>query len=96
MQGRRPARRETRELIPFIIDERLSLYFKQHRENGRRETQRSEEFLKLLQEKAPELTEEFEKYLDWVAEFRKEDQTGLYLFGIHDGIQLMRNMIIAS
>ena len=85
---------ETRELIQFIIDERLSLYFKLHVENGRREAQRSEEFLKLLKEKAPELTEEFENYLDWIAEFRKEDQEGLYLFGVRDGIQLLRDIII--
>lgn len=46
--------------------------------------------------KYSKVTEEFENYLDWVAEFGKEDQEGLYLFGVHDGIQLMRDMIITS
>lgn len=84
---------DTKELIPFIIDERLSLYFRQHRENGRKEAQRSEEFLKRLQEKVPELSEEFENYLDWAAESGKEDQEGLYLLGVRDGIRLLRHIM---
>ncbi len=87
---------DTKELIPFIIDERLSLYFSQNRENGRGEAKRSGEFLKLLQEKSSELTEEFEKYLDRVAELRKEDQEGIYLFGVRDGIQLLRHIMTAN
>lgn len=87
---------DTKELIGFIISERLSLYFSQNRENGRREAGWSEEFQRLLEEKAPDLSGEFEGYLDRVAELDLADKEKIYLFGIHDGIRLMRDIVGAS
>ncbi len=52
--------------------------------------------MKLLQDKAPELSEEFGNYLDCVAELRKNDQEGLYLLGVRDGIQLLRHIMTAN
>lgn len=81
------------EIIELIVQERLSLYFKENLEHGREEVKRSDEFLTLLKEKAPELAEEFQKYLNWLAEHGGDEQEGIYLFGLHDGIRLMRDII---
>lgn len=54
---------------------------------------RSNEFLALLNQKAPEPTEEFNIYLDWIASHGGDEQEGIYLFGLHDGIRLMRDII---
>lgn len=86
---------DTKELTGLIISERLSLYFSRNRQSGIKETQRSGKFRELLEEKAPELTEEFEKYLDWLTQSQGEEQKKLYLFGVHDGIRLMRDIISA-
>lgn len=40
---------------------------------------RSDEFLALLQEKAPELAEEFKNYLDWIAAHGGDEQEGLFV-----------------
>lgn len=81
------------ELTDLIINERLSLYFKQNREHGIKENQRSEEFQRLLKEKAPNLLDAFGKYLDSVTELDAADNENIYLFGVHDGIRLMRDII---
>ncbi len=54
---------------------------------------RSDEFLALLEEKAPELAEEFNAYLDWIASHGGDEQEGIYLYGLHDGIRLMKDII---
>lgn len=57
---------------------------------------RSDEFLALLEEKAPELAEEFNAYLDWIASHGGDEQEGIYLYGLHDGIRLMKDIIGAA
>ena len=57
---------------------------------------RSDEFLALLEEKAPELAEEFNAYLDWIASHGGDEQEGIYLYGLHDGIRLMKDIISAA
>lgn len=85
-----------KELIGMIVGERLTVYFSQNRENGRKESQQCEKFQKLLEEKAPDLSGEFEKYLDCVTELDMTDKEKIYLFGVHDGIRLMRDIISTS
>lgn len=84
---------EIREMIELMIQERLSLYFKKNNGPGMARLQRSNEFLALLEEKAPELAEEFNAYLDWIAAHGGDEQEGIYLYGLHDGIRLMRDII---
>ena len=57
---------------------------------------RSDEFLALLEEKAPELAEEFNAYLDWIASHGGDEQEGIYLYGLHDSIRLMKDIIGAA
>ena len=40
---------------------------------------RSDEFLDLLEKKAPELVNEFNLYLDWIASHGDDEQEGIYL-----------------
>lgn len=69
---------ERNELIEFIIQERLSAYFKENMEHGREEVKQSDAFLALLKEKSPDLEKEFQKYLDWTAIYSGEGQRGIY------------------
>lgn len=84
------------EMIELIIQERLSEYFKKNNGPGMERLHRSNEFLALLEENAPELAEEFNIYLDWIAAHGGDEQEGIYLFGLHDGIRLMRDIIGAA
>ena len=86
-------RMEKNGLIELIIQERLSMYFRKNLEYGREEVKRSDDFLALLKENVPDLSEEFQTYLDWTAIHSGEEQKGIYLFGIHDGIRLMQDII---
>ena len=56
-----------KEIVELVIQERLSLYFKKNDEPGMARMKRSDEFLALLKEKNPDLAEEFNAYLDWIA-----------------------------
>lgn len=82
-----------KELIELNIQERLSEYFKKNDGPGMARLKRSEEFLALLEEKAPNLVDEFQKYLDWIASHGGDEQEGIYLFGLHDGFWLMLDML---
>ena len=68
------------ELIEFIIQERLSDYFKENLGYGKEEVKRSDDFLALLIEKAPGLEKEFQKYLDWTAIHSGEEQKGIFIW----------------
>lgn len=87
---------EKNEMIELIIQERMALYFKENDGPGKERLQRSNEFLALLEDKAPELAEEFNAYLDWIAAHGGDEQEGIYLFGLHDGIRLMRDILNAG
>ena len=87
---------EKREMIELIIQERLSLYFQKNSAPGMARMKRSDAFLALLEEKAPELAEEFQNYLDWIAAHGGDEQEGIYLYGLHDGIRLMKDVIMVA
>lgn len=87
---------DTKELAGLIISERLSLYFSRNRENAIKEARQSEEFQRLLEKEAPTLTGEFERYLDNAADLEMADKERICLFGIHDEIRLMRDIISAG
>lgn len=84
---------EEKELIELIIHERLSLYFKENPINSQEEMKKSDEFLLLIKKNAPELEKEFLSYLDWIAEHSGNEQENLYLFGVWDGVRLMKNIL---
>lgn len=79
-----------KELIELNIQERLADYL---RKNGTLGTEKSDEFLLLLKDKAPDLVKKFQDYLDWTAEQHGNEQEAFYLFGLKDGFWLMLNMI---
>ncbi len=81
------------EMIELMVQERLAFYFKKNDGPGMERMKKSDEFLALLKERAPELTEEFKNYLDWIAAHGGDEQEGIYIFGLHDGIQLMKDVI---
>ena len=59
---------EENTLIDLVIQERLSIYFKRNFKHGQEEVKKADEFLLLIKEKAPELEEDFQNYLNWTAE----------------------------
>lgn len=84
---------DTEELRDFIIQERLSLYFRSNIENSHEENKRNEEFVNRLMEIAPGLEKEYLEYMDWLALHSSKEQKGIYLFGVHDGIQLIKSIM---
>lgn len=84
---------DTEELRDFIIQERLSLYFRNNIENSHEEVKKDEEFLKKLISKAPELEKEYREYLDWLSIHNSSNLEGIYLFGVHDGIHLIQKIM---
>ena len=84
---------DKQEMIELMVQERLSFYFKKNDGPGMARLHRSNEFLALPEEKAPGMTEDFKVYLDWIAAHGGDEQEGIYLFGLHDGIRLMRDII---
>lgn len=84
---------ERKELSELVIQERLSIYFKRNFKYGQEEVKKADEFLLLIKEKAPELEEDFQNYLNWTAEHGGDEQEGLYLFGLADGVRLMKDIL---
>ena len=84
---------DKKEMVELMVQERLSLYFMKNNAPGMARMKRSDDFLDLLEKKAPELVNEFNLYLDWIASHGGDEQEGIYLFGLHDGIRLMRDII---
>jgi hypothetical protein len=82
-----------KEMIELMIQERLSLYFKKNGGPGKERMKRSEEYMALLEENAPEMAAEFQNYLDWIAAHGWDEQQGIYIFGLHEGIRLMWEII---
>lgn len=91
--GKKGEKMDKREMIELMIQERLASYFKENDGPGKERFNKSNEFLTLLNEKAPDLVEEFKNYLDWIAAHGGDEQEGIYLFGLHDGIRLMKDVI---
>ena len=87
---------EIKELTRLIISERLGYYFRQNRENGIKENRHSLEFRRLLEERNPDLSDVFAEYLERRVKLEAAEQENIYLFGVHDGIRLMRDIIGAS
>lgn len=84
---------DTEELRDFIIQERLSLYFRNNIENSHEEVKKDDEFLKKLVDKAPELEKEYREYLDWTSTHNSKSMEEIYLFGVHDGIHLVKKIM---
>lgn len=84
---------DNKEMKELMVQERLSFYFKKNDKPGLARLQKSNEFLSLLEKESPELVDEFNTYLDWIASHGGDEQEGIYLFGLHDGIRLMRDII---
>lgn len=82
-----------KEMIELMIQERLSIYFQKNQEPGMDRMKRSDEFMNLLKEKAPELVDEFQNYLDWIASHGGDEQEGIYVFGLQEGIRIMWDII---
>ena len=84
---------ETEELKDFMIQERLSLYFRNNREKSNEENEKNDEFLKKLTEMVPSFENAYLTYMHWLTAHSSKDQLRIYLFGVHDGIRLMKEIM---
>ncbi len=75
------------EMKEFLIHERISEYFRLHKKNRDKEAKQYETWVGRLKEIEPALARDFQEYMDWLAEHSGNDQEGLYLFGVKDGIR---------
>ena len=87
---------DAKELTRMIISERLGYYFQQNRVNSLKENRQNLEFRKLLEERNPNLADAFAEYLERRVKLEATNQENIYLFGLHDGIRLIRYIISAE
>ncbi len=89
---------EFKELIDLVIQERASAYLKDNITRGREDAKRSDEFLRLIKDTVADSRESeslqaaFYTYLDCIACSSGDEQEGLYLFGVADGLYLARQI----
>lgn len=84
---------ELEELKELFVNERISVYLQAHLEHGREELAKSEEFATMLDLICPQLTLEFEHYINWMANHGGDEQIGLYLHGLRDGCRIMMELL---
>ncbi len=86
------------EMKELWVQERASVYLKNHIARGREDAKRSEEFLRLIKDTVADSQESeslqaaFYTYLDYIACSSGDEQEGLYLFGVADGLYLARQI----
>lgn len=84
---------DTEKLIELLIQERLSFYFKTNEKNKNEEVKKFECWKQRLLKINPELAEEYQEYMDWLAEHSGNEQEGIYVFGMCDGIRIMKKIM---
>ncbi len=89
------------EIKDLWVQERASAYLKNNIAHGKEDVKKSEEFIQLIKDTITDSQESetlraaFNEYLDWTAA-NSDEQEGLYLFGLADGLYLasqIRQMI---
>ena len=83
---------EMKDMIELFVSERTTAYLRGHTENSQTEYDMNMQLLDLLKEKYPALAKRYEEHLDRLVELEGDDQMGLYLFGLNDGLKLARYM----
>lgn len=84
---------EDREMVEFLIQERVGLYINRHGEQRTKEWQEFELWKQRLEEKFPEIAVEFQDYMNRMALNEGSDQEGLYMHGFRDGVKLMKEIM---
>lgn len=87
---------ELNELKELFVNERVSYYLKSDRSNKPRLWELFEKWKPIIDNNAPELAEQFQEYMDEVAELEGIDQENLYKFGFVDGVKVMMDVIIEA
>lgn len=87
---------ENQSLKEFLIQDRLSIFLKDHYKNREKEPDREAAFREYLQrevpEKAPQIIDEFIRFMDWIGVDTGEQMEGAYKMGVKDGIRLMKEI----
>lgn len=87
---------ENQNLKEFLIQDRIALFIRDHNQNKAKEPDKKVAFREYLQrevpEKAPQIIDEFIKYMDWIGVDTGERMEGAYKMGVKDGIRLMKEI----
>lgn len=87
---------ENQSLKEFLIQDRLSIFLKDYYKNREKEPDREAAFREYLQrevpEKAPQIIDEFIRFMDWIGVDIGERMEGTYEMGVKDGIRLMKEI----
>lgn len=81
-----------KDMIDLFVAERTTAYLHSHIENSHKEYDMNMKWVDLLKEKDPALAKRYEEHLDRLVELEGDDQMGLYLFGLNDGLKQARYM----
>ena len=83
---------EMKDMIELFVSERTTAYLHSHIENSHKEYDMNMKWVDLLKEKDAALAKKYEEHLDKLVELEGDDQKGLYLFGLNDGLQLAKHL----
>ncbi len=88
---------ETEKIISMLIAERIACsgreWGKTYPEEERQKTERIERWEALLKEQRPEILRENSSFADSIIAVTRGELEGLYLFGLKDGVRLMRALL---
>lgn len=76
----------------MMVSERISTYM-ENEDTGREEFEQAEHLMQLIKDKCPELVDDFQKYIDFVSSSGGKIHEGLYMFGLYDGIRIMKKIM---
>ena len=95
--GRRTGIDAETEKIIMLIAERIACsgreWGKTYPEEERQKTERIERWEALLKEQRPEILRENSSFADSIIAVTRGELEGLYLFGLKDGVRLMRALL---
>lgn len=85
---------ETKDLLKLLLAERMS-YFSRKRaevkaEQMEQEEQQFQEWRERLTSRYPGVEEDLEAFLDWLVSCQGNESEDAYLFGVKEGIRIMR------
>ena len=81
---------DIRDLIDLFVSERTTACLHCHIDASRKEYDINDQWLELLSEKAPHLTERYQEHLEKLSNLQGEMEATLYLFGLCDGLWIAR------
>lgn len=89
--------REKESLKEFLVQERIALYIQEYNRSKVKEPDNETDFREYLQreipEKAPQIIDKFIKYMDEIGVDTGNRMEGIYIMGLQDGIQIMKEIM---